>query len=194
MRLEPQRAKRAGVADAHCVRPKRSGARSYVKRRQIAACSRGLPKRSGGSLLLQGADCRSMQGLFLRVAERRAGHCQRRAGEPRRARPCIAEICRRNALTSGGEASGAPASEKRPCTCTAIHGHACRSGGARRGRARPEWSVAYLCAANTASSVRQPTNTVEAARSAAAVLSPFKQGAGIPEHSPRGPINKGEWA
>ncbi len=43
-------------------------------------------------------------------------------------------------------------------------------------------------------SVRQPTKTVEAARSAAAVLSPFKQGAGIPERSPRGPIIKGEWA
>lgn len=154
MRLEPQRAKRAGVADAHCGRPKRSEARSLFKRRQIAACSRSLPTRSRGSLLLQGADCRSMQGLFLRVAERRAGHCQRRAGEPRRVRQWIAEICRRKALTSGGEASEAPASEKWPCTCTAIHSHTRRSGGARRGRARPKWSVAYLCVAITASSVR----------------------------------------
>lgn len=154
VRLESHQAKRGATLDAHSGQPKRSGARSYMKRRQIAACSRGLPKRSGGSLLLQGADCRSMQGLFLRVAERRAGHCQRRAGEPRRVRQWIAEICRRKALTSGGEASEAPASEKRPCTCTAIHSHTRRSGGTRRGRARPEWSVAYLCAANTASSVR----------------------------------------
>lgn len=165
-----------------------------AKRRQVAVCVCSHSERSELGLQTHTADGRSVAGLFLRVAERRAGHCQRRAGEPRRARQWIAEICRRKALASGGEASGAPANEKGPCTCTAIHSHARRSGGARRGRARPEWSVAYLCAANTASSVRQPTNTVEAARSAAAVLSPFKQGAGIPTRSPRGPIIKGEWA
>lgn len=88
------------------------------------------------------------EGLLC-VAKRRAGPCLRRAGESRRGLPRVAEICGRKALDSGGEACGAPAIEKRPCTRTATLGNPRRSGGARRGRARPEWSVADLCAARS---------------------------------------------